>query len=97
MAFDSATGAASRSPPRVKHKGGKFEGTTTDATQFEIEINLETLNPMEFYAGNNLKYDEGGTSKYSVGGTDELASVDRVSDDVDGRLSSESNKTDGHH
>ena len=96
---DSATGAASSGQAtfEVKHKGeGKFEGTTTDATQFEIEINLETLNPMEFYAGSNLKYDEGGTSKYSVGGTDELASVDRVSDDVDGRLSSESNKTDGH-
>jgi hypothetical protein len=96
---EPATGAASSGQAtfEVKHKGeGKFEGTTTDATQFEIEINLETLNPMEFYAGSNLKYDEGGTSKYSVGGTDELASVDRVSDDVDGRLSSESNKTDGH-
>ena len=47
-----------------------------NAKGLKLEINLETLNPMEFYAGSNLKYD--GT--YSVGAVNYNAVVDRRSD-----------------
>ena len=54
----------------------KVVSTGIEFRVLELEINLETLNPMEFYAGSNLKYAE----TYSVGAANYNAVVDRRSD-----------------